>query len=76
MEKRPAGFMRHGDFSDAVGYLLLTLVMAQWVRALALQSEGWVFESQPRQTLVVYTGSGSSTAKRSALAVSVTGPRR
>ena len=25
-------------------------LMAQWVRALAPQTEGWVFESQPRQT--------------------------
>ena len=25
--------------------------MAQWVRAFALQAKGWVFESQPRQTL-------------------------
>ena len=35
-----------------------------------------VFESQPRQTLVVKTGTDSSTAKRSAISVSVTGPRR
>ena len=31
--------------------------------ALAPQAEGWVFESQPRQTKVVETGSDSSTAK-------------
>ena len=24
--------------------------VVQWVRAFALQAEGWVFESQPRQT--------------------------
>ena len=41
--------------------------MAQWVRAFAPQAEGWVFESQPRQTLVVKIGSDSSTVKRSAL---------
>ena len=34
------------------------------------------FESQPRQTLVVKTGSNSSTAKRSAIGVNVTGPER
>ena len=44
-------------------------------RALTLQAEGWVFESQPRQTLVVKTGSDSSTAKRSAISVIVTGSR-
>ena len=49
---------------------------AQWVRTFTPQAEGWVFESQPRQTQVVKTGSDSSTAKRSALGVSVTGPRR
>ena len=46
--------------------------MAQSVRAFAPQAEGWMFESQPRQTLVVKTGS-DSTAKRSAIRVSVTG---
>ena len=51
--------------------------MAQWVRALALQAESLVCESQSRQTQVVKTGSDSLTAKRSALgvSVSVTGPR-
>ena len=48
--------------------------MAQWVRALTLQSEGRGVESQPRQTQVVKTGSDSSTAKRSAIGVSITGP--
>ena len=28
----------------------LTVAVAQWVRALATQTEGWMFESQPRQT--------------------------
>ena len=46
------------------------------VRAFAPQAVGWVFESQPRQTLVVGTGSDSSIAKRSAIGVSLTGPRR
>ena len=55
---------------------IATAAVAQWVRVLALLSEGCVFESQPRQTLVVKTGSDSSTAKRSAIGVSVTGPRR
>ena len=51
-------------------------VVAKLARAFAPQAEGWVFESQPWQTLVVKTGSDRSTAKRSALGVSVTGPRR
>ena len=41
--------------------------MAQWVKAFAPQAEGLVFEFQPRQTLVVKTGSDSSTAKRSVI---------
>ena len=35
------------------------------------QAEGWVFESQPRQTLVVKTDSDSSTANHSTIGVSV-----
>ena len=27
-----------------------TAAVAKWVRAFALQAEGWVFESQPQQT--------------------------
>ena len=50
--------------------------VAHWVRALGSQAEGLVFESQPRHTYVVKTGSDSSTAKRLAIGVSVTGPRR
>ena len=53
-----------------------TATVAQMVRALAPQAEGWVFESQTRHTKVVKTGSDSSIAKRSAIGVSVTGPRR
>ena len=52
----------------------VTAAVAQWVRVFAPQ--GWVFESQQRQTQVVKTGSDSSTAKRSAIGMSVTGPRR
>ena len=44
-------------------------------KVLTLQAEGWVFEYEPRQTLVVKTGSDSSTAKRSAIGVIVTGSR-
>ena len=47
---------------------------SEW--ALVPQAEGLVFEFQPRQTLVVKAGSDSSTAKRSAIAVGFTGPRR
>ena len=38
--------------------------VAQWVKTIAPQADGWVFESQPQQTLVVQTGSDSSTAAR------------
>ena len=48
----------------------------KWVGALAPQVEGWVFKSQSWQTLVVKTGSDSSTAKRSAIGVGVTDLRR
>ena len=54
----------------------LAAAVAQRVRAFAPQAEGWVFEFQPRQPEVVKTGSDKSTAKRSALGVSVTGSRR
>ena len=56
--------------------LVIALAFAQWDRALAPQADGWVFESQPRQTLVIERGSDSSTAKRLAIGVSVTGSRR
>ena len=46
--------------------LKAAVAVAQSVRAYAPQAEGWMFE----------TGSDSSNAKRSALGVSVTGPRR
>ena len=37
----------------------VTAAVAQWVRVFAPQAEGWVFESQQRQTQVVKTGSDS-----------------
>ena len=43
----------------------MTAAVAQWVRALAPQAEGWVFESGQRH--IVKTGSDSSTAERSAI---------
>ena len=47
-----------------------TVAVAQWVRAFALEAEGCVFESQPQQK----KDSDSSTAKLSAIGVSVRGP--
>ena len=54
----------------------IAAAVAQWFRVFAPQAEGWMFESQPPQTQVAKTGRHSSTAKRSALGVSVKGPRR
>ena len=53
-----------------------TAAVAQWVSALAPQREGRVFESHPRETYDIKTGSDSSTAIRSTIGVSFTGPRR
>ena len=53
-----------------------TAAMAHGVRSLAPQAEGFVFECQPRHTLVVKTVSDSPAAKRSAIGMSVTGSRR
>ena len=47
-------------------------MMAQWVRTFAPLAVGWVFDSQPRHTKVVKTGSDIPTAKRSAIGLSVT----
>ena len=47
--------------------LSMTAVVSQWVRAFTPQADGWMFEPQPRQTLVVKTGSDKSTAKRPAV---------
>ena len=52
----------------------ITAAVVKSVRAFDSHAEGLVFESQPRQTLVVKTGSNSSPGKRSATSVSVTGP--
>ena len=51
-------------------------VVAQLVRVFTLCAEGWVFEFQPRQTLVVKTGSDSFTAEHWATSVNVTGLQR
>ena len=55
---------------------MLWVIKIYFTIALALQAEGGMFESKPRQTLVVKSGSDSSTAKRSAIGVRVTVPRR
>ena len=44
-------------------------IISRGGRAFAPQAECWVFESQPRQTQVVKTGSDCSTAKCLALGV-------
>ena len=58
------------------GIAYFAAAVAQWGKAWAPQAKGWVYDSQPWQTKVVKTGSGSSTAKHSAIGVSVMGPRR
>ena len=55
---------------------IIDFTTVQWTAAVVPASGRLVFESQQRQTLVAKTGSDSSTAKRSAIGVSVTGPRR
>ena len=53
-------------FCTKVLYMQVTAVVAQSVRAFALQAEGWVFETQQWQTYDIKTGSDSSThSKRS-----------
>ena len=64
--------MAHGPL---VLYWKATAV-AQMVRAFASHAEDLVFESQPRQTKVVKTGSDSSSAKLLATGVSVMGLQR
>lgn len=63
-------------------YRKLCLVKNEWSiyklyirRDCALLASGSVYSSQPRQTLVVKSGSDRSTAKRSVTNMSVTGPR-
>ena len=51
-----------------------TAAVAQWVRALAPQAEGWVFKAAT--DLSRNTSCDSNTAKRSAKGVGVTGPLR
>ena len=41
---------------------VLTAALTQWVTTLVPQAEGWMFDSQLRQTLIVKTGIDSSTA--------------
>ena len=43
-------------------HLSMKFILNRGVRAFVSQTEGWVFETQPRQILVVKTGSDSSTA--------------
>ena len=57
-------------------YIYTAAAVVLWVRGFVPQAEDWVFESQSQQTSVVKTGSDSSIAKRSALGVNATGPRR
>ena len=44
--------------------VIITAAVVQTARALVLHAEGWMFESQDRQPLVVKTGSNSSTARQ------------
>ena len=53
-----------------------TAAVAQSVKAFVFHAEVWLFESKPRQTLVVKTSIDSSTAKCSATGVSAAGHRR
>ena len=71
-------FLGKSLFRHTCMYVFANHLVAKWVRALAPQAEGWVFESQPRQPKVVKTGtcSDSSIAKRIAMGVSVTSSRR
>ena len=50
------------NFSTPQLFLFAGTAVAQAVRAFAPQAEGWVLESQPRQTYVVKTGFNSSTS--------------
>ena len=52
-----------------------TLTHLNFIIKSISQAEGLVLESQPGQIKVVKTGSDSSTDKRSAIVVSVTGPQ-
>ena len=50
MSRPGVSLMKTHVFHQAWFILTQTAAMVQWVRALAPQGEGWVFESQPRQT--------------------------
>ena len=63
-------------FIDAMIIYHVTTAVAQSVRAFNLHATGWMLESQPQQTEVVKTGGDISTARRSAIVVSVMEPRR
>ena len=41
------GMVRLNFITFIVSVYIVTVALAQWVRALAPQAEGWVFESQP-----------------------------
>ena len=56
--------------------MIMIGAVAQSDWAFAEQAKGWPWESKPRQTQVVKTGSEGPTAKSSEIDVSVTGPRR
>ena len=74
--------LSHADKTHYVNMQILYIdmqhvaAMAQSVREFVLHAEGWVFESQLRQTRIVKTGSDSPTAKHSATGESVEGPWR
>ena len=64
------------NISSSTCTIQITAEVAQSVRAFASHAEGWLFETEPRQTCVVKKSSDSSTAKRSATDMGVTGPRK
>ena len=57
-------------------YVYTVAAVVQWIRGFVPQAENLVFESQSQRISVVKTCSDSSIVKRSAIGVSVTGPRR
>ena len=67
---------RHLTFCERGRFSAITLASTKLTPYIASQAEGWVFEFQLRQTLVVKTGSDSSTVQCSVIGVRVTGPRR
>ena len=64
------------NISSSTCTIQIIAEVAQSVRAFASHAEGWLFETEPRQICVVKKSCDSSTAKRSATDVSVTGPRK